>query len=538
MDETSSIDVSARGYRGGGRDGNTSCNGITIGGLFGAASRSGGSYGGYGGIYDGTGSNAPYGQPSEAIYLGSGGSCGDYGRIGGNGGGLINITASEALVVNGGILANGGAGSTDQNPGGGSGGSISINTSLLQGLGTIAANGGGYEVGGGGGRIAISYNYLGNSGQDLAGLRNINAFGGHGSHVWGSAGTVLFKKSGQQYGDLYVDDNMTNSTSSAWTPLTPLGFGKITDLTANTLTTDGAVKMAVNGLAGMEINPNLNQSETYKVISNTGTTITVDTTGKPDLTTPGVAGTGNTYAGIYRFDNVHFRRGGFLVMGDRLIVGDTMKIDEYGQLTHYDATMNFEPRLDLTVGTLEIIGNSSINVDARGYLGGSRGGNDCSGQTIGNVDGSLHRSGGSYGGLGGAWGGTPNGIYGSMTDPAGLGSGGSCGDYGRVGGDGGGWVAIHANSISLDGVISADGGTGSADQQPGSGSGGTINLVTSTLSGSGAIRANGGGNQVGGGGGRISLMYDGQLLIPRANISAAGGPGSYVAGSAGTIYPP
>jgi len=536
VDATSSLDVSARGYRGGLRDGNAVCNGVTLGALVGAPLKSGGSYGGYGGAVSGS-NNAPYGQPSGAIYLGSGGGCGDYSRAGGHGGGLIKITAGEALVVDGSILANGGTGDGYQ-AGSGSGGSISITTSLLQGAGTIAANGGGNEVGGGGGRVAVGYNYLGNPGEDLAGLRNISAFGGHGNASWGSAGTVLLNRGGQQYGDLYVDDNMTNNTtSSAWTPLTPLGFGKIVNLTANTITTSGAVPLAVNGLVGMEVNPNLNQGQTYQVLSNTGTGITVDTTGKPDLTAPGMAQIGDSYAAIYRFDNVYFRRGGFLVLGDRLIVGNDMRIDEYGELTHYATTLNFEPRLDLTAGTLEITGTGSIKVDAQGYLGGDRGGNDCTGQTFGNVNGSAFKSGGSYGGLGGAWGGTPNGIYGGLTDPAALGSGGGCGDYSQMGGSGGGWVAIHAGSITLDGVISANGGNGTS-YQSGGGSGGTINLVTSTLSGGGIIRANGGGNEVGGGGGRISLMYQGQLLLPKANISASGGHGNSVSGGAGTIYPP
>ena len=72
---------------------------------------------------------------------------------------------------------------------------------------------------------------------------------------------------------------------------------------------------------------------------------------------------------FYRFDNVYFRRGGFLVTGDSLIVGGTMGIDEYGKLTHYDATLDYETLLDLTVRTLEITSTGSIDVDGRGYVG-------------------------------------------------------------------------------------------------------------------------------------------------------------------------
>jgi len=180
VDGTSLIDVSGKGYRGGIRDGNTSCNGETLGGVSGAVYRSGGSYGGYGGVFEGVGNNLPYGTPWDPVYLGSGGSCGAWNRQGGHGGGLIKIMATEAVVVEGSILANGGIGGGDQ-AGNGSGGSIKIVTSLLKGTGTISANGGVGEVGGGGGRVAITYDYLGGVGEDFDGLRKISAFGGHGN---------------------------------------------------------------------------------------------------------------------------------------------------------------------------------------------------------------------------------------------------------------------------------------------------------------------------------------------------------------------
>jgi len=60
--------------------------------------------------------------------------------------------------------------------------------------------------------------------------------------------------------------------------------------------------------------------------------------------------------------------------------------------------------------------------------------------------------------LGGVYdGGPPNPIYGSLTDPAGLGSGGSCGAWDAQGGDGGGWVEIHAGNVVVDGLITANG---------------------------------------------------------------------------------
>ena len=531
VDETSSIDVSSRGYQGGHRDGNSICEGLTLGGLPGAAYRSGGSYGGLGGVYEGSGTNAPYGNPLEPVYLGSGGSCYAGTRPGGNGGGLIRITATEAVVVDGSILANGGTG-TGYQSGSGSGGSIKIDTSLLAGTGTIAANGGVHEVGGGGGRVAIVYDGLGDPGDDLDGLRNVTAFGGHGNYRWGSAGTVLVRRSDQPYGNLYVDDNVSGATSSVYTPLTHIGFGQSTDLTDETLTTDGLVRMVPNGLVGLEINPNLEQGETFVVLSNTEDTITVDVSGGTILTD--VALPGDTYAGIYRFDNVLFRRGGFLALGDRLIVSDTLLIDENGSLTHFDATLIFESHLDLTAETLQITDTGSINVDARGYLGGERGGNDCTGQTEGNTDGSTFRSGGSYGGLGAAYAGIPNDLYGLDTDPANLGSGGGCYNSSRPGGDGGGWAKIRAQDIIVDGSISANGGPGTGFQS-GSGSGGSILVETSSLSGTGTIRANGYAHEVGGGGGRVAVYYE-SLTLPVDQIAADGGDGNYADGEVGTVH--
>ena len=534
VDETSRIDVTGKGYNGGRRDGNSADYGLTLGSLPGANYRSGGSYGGYGGVYDGPGSNAPYGHPNAPVYLGSGGSRGYYGsQLGGNGGGRVTIVARLGVEIEGSILANGQTGGGGQ-AGSGSGGSIYIETSKLSGAGYISADGGIGEVGGGGGRIAAVYDYLGTDDDDLNGLRNITAFGGHGSYNWGSAGTVLLKKSNQTYGDLYIDDNMTNATSGNWTPLTHIGFGQVMDLSGDTITTNGVVQLAVNGLVGLEINPNIDQEVTFTVISNTADTIIVDVSSGALLTD--VAAAGDTYCGIYRFDNVYFRRGGFMVLGDQMIVEDTMAIDEYGRLSHYDATTVFESRLDLTVEHLNISATGSINVNARGYLGGRHNNSDDSGYTIGNTLGATYRSGGSHGGLGGAFDGIPNGIYGSMDLPVDLGSGGSRGYYNsNLGGDGGGRIEVTAQTINVEGMISANGGNGGGGQA-GSGSGGSILLFTNELYGSGTIQANGGNSEVGGGGGRIAIRYSEAMTLPEANVQSLGGVGQYgSAGEDGTI---
>ncbi|MBU4011821.1 MAG: hypothetical protein KJ882_13765, partial [Proteobacteria bacterium] len=529
IDETSSIDVSGKGYAGGQTTGNSGTAGLTLGSQTGAAQYIGGSYGGYGG----SGSTPPpsYGNLYDPSVLGSGGGSGGYDRAGGNGGGLVRIQATEELKVDGGILANGLPGA-DYSAGSGSGGSVNIETRLLHGDGTISSNGGGSQVGGGGGRIAITYQYTGITGDDLNDFRNISAFGGKGTSLKASAGTVLLRKPVQTYGDLYIDDNIEVSTASNYTPLVHMGFGTITGLTEDTLTTDGLVALIPDGLTGLVINPNINQVQTFTITGNTTNTITVDTSSGTRLTDK--ASPGDTYCGVYTFDNIFFRRGGFMVMGDKVVVNDTLQITENGRLTHYDATLSFISRMDLTVHTLDVTSSGGIVADGRGYLGGSRGGNDLIGQTLNNLDGSTLYAGGSYGGIGGRTGaGIPNPVYGSLTTSEDLGSGGGSGGYGRTGGDGGGRIHILAENIFLEGVISAN-GSDAQDYGAGSGSGGSVLIDTGLLEGAGIISANGGISQVGGGGGRIAVTYETITLDPDL-IQIKGGQGTTSKGGNGTL---
>ncbi len=121
--------------------------------------------------------------------------------------------------------------------------------------------------------------------------------------------------------------------------------------------------------------------------------------------------------------------------------------------------------------------------------------------------GHLASTGGGYGGYGGSgntWGGSP---YGSHTQPTALGSGG--GNI-NMGGRGGGAIKlIVADTITVDGAITATGGHGKANGT-GGGSGGSIWILSDTLAGSGSISADGTigeSNGDGGGGGRISLQW-------------------------------
>jgi hypothetical protein len=534
IDATSSIDVSGKGYRGGHRDGNSRHTGETLLGAVGSAYRSGGSYGGLGGVYEGSGCNQIYGSPYNPDRLGSGGSDGWNDALGGNGGGRITISAANTIRVNGALRADGqsGAGSL---AGSGSGGSIKLSAFYVRGAGSITANGGAYEVGAGGGRIHIDYSYFGATGDDFSGGCTITAVGGKGAYAAGSCGSVVLQRSGQVYGDLYLDEGLVSGTSGLWTPFTAINFGTNVTITADTLLLDGKTTVLEGGLIGLKINPNINQATTFTIVDNTITSLTVDVSGGATLTN--VAAVGDTYAGVYTFDNIYFRRGAVAVIGDQLKVPGELRIEENGVLTHYDARGAFASRLDIEAGSIVVASNCAINVNARGYLGGQHLDNPTPhrGQTTNFVAGSVYRSGGSYGGLGGTFeNGPPNPQYGSLTYPIDLGSGGSDGWNDSAGGDGGGCIRIVADSMAVEGSISANGGTGIGNQS-GSGSGGSILLEVGGLSGNGSIQANGGGYEVGGGGGRIAVHY-GSLTFPDSHFETRGGQGSYATAGNGTLF--
>lgn len=537
VDNTSSIDVVGRGYLGGCAGGNGN-EGDTLGGLAGATSGSGGSYGGSGGRFDGTLSSI-YGSSNAPVYLGSGGGCRG-GAAGGNGGGLINLTATDFVDVEGSIKADGAVGAGNV-AGSGSGGSIKIQTSILKGQGLISSNGGDNQAGGGGGRVYVTYNFIPAAPDNLNGLLNIKARGGRGNFVNASPGTVLLKRADQQLGDLYIDDERA-ANSAFETELTPVGFQKIIALATDTITTDGSYQYLPGSLVGLEFLPNISQSTIYKIIANTADTITVDLTAKPSLSS--VTAVNDICSAVYRFDNVTTRRGGTLTLADKLVVADTLHIQDFGRLTHRNAmvtpgTFLFTyPRLNVLAQNIIIEANSSVNVVGRGYPGGlsaDDSGLSDRGLTQNFALGAVQDAGGSFGGLGGRWSGQPtNSVYGSVTDPNDFGSGGGA-RGGAPGGDGGGWIALQASSIVVDGIIDASGNVGSGNVA-GSGSGGTVNLKTTTLTGSGIIRANGGANQAGGGGGRISVNYGSSLGYLPSQFEVDGGQGNFSIGGNGTLF--
>jgi len=131
--------------------------------------------------------------------------------------------------------------------------------------------------------------------------------------------------------------------------------------------------------------------------------------------------------------------------------------------------------LDIS-GDLTVDATSKIDVTGKGYGGSSgpgRGGN-----------GAFYGAGAGYGGAGGnsssqAVGG---GVYGSLTGPVDLGSGGGSGNY--VGGNGGGavWLTV-GGTLTVNGALTANGVDGQGGPSGGGGgaSGGSLYLTVGAL---------------------------------------------------------
>lgn len=150
-----------------------------------------------------------------------------------------------------------------------------------------------------------------------------------------------------------------------------------------------------------------------------------------------------------------------------------------------------------------------------------------------NIPASGYRSGGSYGGAGGYT--SPNGLYGDPLNPALLGASGGQEDPGRPGGRGGGKVSITTGTLWLGGGIVAN-GVSSGWCYGGAGSGGSVLLRATTLTGAGGIQAVGGYScgGGGGGGGRIAVYATTSTWTGTAS-SAPGGSGNYGGGTMGTV---
>lgn len=220
-------------------------------------------------------------------------------------------------------------------------------------------------------------------------------------------------------------------------------------------------------------------------------------------------------AGSYTFNSVTVQTGGTLVL-----LG------------------NPSSDLGVTINTpnLTVQSGGMINADGQGYQGTYGNGGGPGGGT-----GAIWTGGGGgYGAKGQDGNGAGGPAYGSVTNPVDLGSAGGAGRCGLLstcpGWPGGSAIQlVVSNTLSVNGVISTNGGSGCA--RAGGGSGGSVLIQTATLTGAGTVRANGGAdNGCGGGsgaGGRIAIFAANSTYT--GSYSAQGGTGYQTAGQ-GTVY--
>jgi hypothetical protein len=482
---TGSINVDNKGYQ------------AQAGTGAGTYERGGGSYGGKGAKGNSSGSGGiTYGSINQPNNIGSGGGGDGCGGAGGRGAGAVKLTVSGTTNVLGTISAKGEDGTGGCGTGGGSGGSIWISTGDFSGNGIISANGGeggtGRGGGGGGGRIALHYT------ADSSAV-TFRSYGG-GGFAYGGAGTIFKKSAAQANGDLLIDNN-DHETFDLYVGKTTINTSGVFDA------------ITIQNYGNLETGASTNISYSTFNWSNEG--IITDNGGVMSIISGG--GSLNIPQASRLVENTNRTFSGLVIDGT---------------LTHSANTAAETYKLDVTLnGDLTLNATGSINVDSKGYQSQS-----------GSGAGAYERNGAGYGGNGarGSSTGNAGSAYGSISQPNNIGSGGGGDGCGGAGGRGAGSVKLTASGeTNILGNISAKGADGSGGCGTGGGSGGSIWIVTGTLSGNGNLFAKGGvggGSYRGGsgGGGRIAVYYttDNSSTI---SYQAYGGAGSYP-GGAGTVF--
>jgi hypothetical protein len=432
---------------------------------------SGGGHGGTGGnsfSNSATGGTA-YDSMMTPSNPGSGGGAYSSLSPGGPGGGVIRLTVTGTLEMDGIISANGGNGSGFSG-GGGSGGSIWLAVGTLSGAGSIAANGGsGVDAlggGGGGGMIYIPCNNNSFSG-------TITAYGGGGAN-WGGTGPTIIQLSGKN-SQLILDGGGHSG------PATPL----LSSGTANLTLRNGAV-----GLSGASLSLGnvLISSNSWLLVSNSGSYVSAMTMSSATIQAGGGiiadfegyaagqgSGAGRSYASSPTYPCSGAGHGG---NGGNSISNLAAGGGAYDSQTSPD-----------------LLGSGG-GTEAPYSVGGPGGGGfQLTVTGLLQVDGIISANGGS-----------------------GSGSGG--------GGGSGGSIYLSAGTLAGAGSITANGGSG-AGSIGGGGAGGCIAISPTVNQFAGAISAYGGGGANWGGAGTVYIQtngQNGQFILDNAGNSGAATP--------------
>ncbi len=447
----------------------------------GAPRYSGGSHGGRGG----GNSIATYGDPKGPVFVGSGGGYGSTSsNLGGRGGGSIRIN-TPVMQVEGSIRADGTV--RHSSGGGGAGGSIFLTVDSLTGSGTITAVGGAASNGGGGGRIAVFHEASTFSG-------SFSVLGGAGSSTTGERGSLHLEDA---QGNLIVQNahvrvsgadsyNSIELREGGW-----LIVGGAASISEQIVVSAGSRLVLATGQIwdGISINPNIEGTLVLDSVVTWPESLFV---------------------------------GGLLIVNQPFSVEGDLEVMEGGTVRHDRERSQAE--LTAT-GTIWVKPEGRIDLNGWGY--DRRRSLDPATSTVVQTP---NDTGGSHGGRGG---GNSLPTYGDSRRPIDIGSGGGRGVSTSTPGRGGGRIALDAPTVRVDGTISAD-GTNGGGSRAGSGAGGSILIETSTFTGTGFISARGGSSAYGGGGGRVAVYYDSSTY--NGGFSVVGGTGGSGSGEPGTLH--
>ncbi len=446
-------------------NGNRASSGNGFGYTSSSGIRGGGGHGGFGAANP-SGYGGAYGSIQSPTAAGSGGGSGSgssYSPLGGAGGGVLRLTVTGALAVNGRVSANGKNG--DVNSGGGSGGSIWITASTLAGSGTISANGGGGNGlggGGAGGRISLGYTTSVFTGP-------VTACGG-GGYANGGAGTIYTKANSQSVGQLLVDNGGLPGTN------TPLSSVYNPPSSPFNLTVSG----------GAAVCP----QSSFPVLNNL--TIT----------------TGSLLTGLSSQSNLD------LVVLNNLDVaaGGAIAVDANGFAQASGP------------GAGQSVGGSGSGA-GYGGLGGASATAAPGGTNYGSAQLPVDMGSGGGFGSGPLYGGSEGGgairlnVGGVLTVDGQLSANGDWGFQDNSGGGSGGSIWVTAGTLVGNGQITADGGDGELFGG-GGGAGGRIAIYSQANVFAGQVSASGGGGDFPGGAG--SIFYSANLPLQVLSHSPVG----------------
>ncbi|KAK3576661.1 hypothetical protein CHS0354_004945 [Potamilus streckersoni] len=521
------------------------------------SSTAGGGYGGQGGL----GSNK-IGKPGDvhgSLYtpdrFGSGGSSASV--LYGTGGGKIRLDVSQILIVEGIIEANGVSGTT--NIGGGSGGSILIDTRDFEGSGIIQAyggNGGGNTGAGGGGRIGIYYRKQ----QWWTGV--LNAKGGTSNYGPAGAGTIYMEDTlPNMVNHTLIVDNFgqyhPEPTTNEYSLLARMAHGGMTWIHDNSTGAFNILKV-VRG-AHLGLMPNLTRPYEFRPYEIIG-----DSTGVIHIG-PGQMIRLQHPEGIEFMTNIYVYHGGTMVLpmrfecykmemhiwgtvvlkdlvvssgckvflgreGTSYLHGETgtpgtyrfgeLIVEAGGEITVTKEATQTNNKIDIQADTIRVRGGGHvhavhININSATLIV----------DDLGRIVGDFHSipciTGDGYSGSGasgaghGGYGGRGNGqsrtgmAMGQLFDPVDRG----CHGGGNSGGRGGGFIRLMVTQmLQNDGHIICNGENGKAGG--GGGSGGSINIKVNLIKGYGRFQAIGGDGSISelsaggaGSGGRMALYF-------------------------------